>query len=283
METIDSEKLDRILHDGYCRFENVLPPDMVERLRAVTDEVLAQQDEAHFNSAPSAGSMVSVTEHPFMAQLIAHPRALAVLAELGFDDPKFMAGYIISKPPHSPPLFWHQDGLFWGDPVSYTTQPQQWFLMYYLVDTTPENGCLRVIPGSHLHRHRLHDQVEEVWTRQREDLIHIKKPEHAAFKRAEGEVDVPVRAGDLVIGDARLFHAAHANRSDRRRTNITLWFFPAFSDLPEPIQAYVVQKDPMWPEAWMKQVRALMEPLRPVYTGAAEPIEGNRTPGPQLK
>ena len=29
--------------------------------------------------------------------------------------------------------------------------------MYYLVDTTPENGCLRVLAGSHLKRHPVHD------------------------------------------------------------------------------------------------------------------------------
>ena len=33
-----------------------------------------------------------------------------------------------------------------------------------------------------------------------------------------------VRAGDLIIGDARMLHAAHANTSDARRTVITLWF-----------------------------------------------------------
>ena len=92
-----------------------------------------------------------------MAKLVTYPKMIQALAELGFDQPKFGHGRIISKPAYSPPLFWHEDGRFWDDPVSYTTQPIQCFLMYYLTDTSPENGCLQVIPGSHLKRHPLHD------------------------------------------------------------------------------------------------------------------------------
>jgi ectoine hydroxylase-related dioxygenase (phytanoyl-CoA dioxygenase family) len=45
-------------------------------------------------------------------------------------------------------------------------------------------------------------------------------------------VDVEVKAGDLVLGDARLLHAAHANNSDRRRTLITMWWvvWPVLDD-----------------------------------------------------
>ena len=35
----------------------------------------------------------------------------------------------------------------------------QLFLMVYLVDTTPANGCLRVLPGSHLRKIPLDDEL----------------------------------------------------------------------------------------------------------------------------
>ncbi|MEC8595240.1 MAG: phytanoyl-CoA dioxygenase family protein [SAR324 cluster bacterium] len=54
----------------------------------------------------------------------------------------------ISKPPKSPALFWHQDWWDWNEPSSFTYQMAQVFVMIYLKDTTPQNGCLRVIPGS---------------------------------------------------------------------------------------------------------------------------------------
>ncbi len=154
------------------------------------------------------------------------------------------------------------------------TQPSPcFFLMYYLIDTTPQNGCLRAIPGSYLNGHELHGQVEEA---HRQDFNHMTESGYAAFEPSAGEVDVPVKAGHLITGDARLFHGAYGNQSDQRRTNITLWYFPAFSAVPESIQAYVAVSQVL-PEAWLEQTRTLIEPLRPVYEGDVEPITANRT------
>ena len=271
------EKRQQLDRDGFCLLENIIDAEMLDRLRAVTDEVLAQQDEAHFVENRAQGSLIRVTEHQFMARLVAYPAILDALARLGFDDPKWGSGFIISKPPPSPPLFWHQDARFWDHTISYTSKTIQCFLMIYLVDTTPENGCLRLIPGSHLKRHRLHDALPRA---HEDDLSRIDDPDHQAFQRAEGEVDVPVRAGDVVMGSARLLHAAHGNHSAQRRTNITLWYYPDFAQLPESIRAYLGQTE--YPADWYEQNRELLEPLRPLYQGDAEPITLNRTPGPRL-
>jgi hypothetical protein len=40
------------------------------------------------------------------AELVAAPGALRALEVLGYDNPKWASGYVISKPPHSPALFW---------------------------------------------------------------------------------------------------------------------------------------------------------------------------------
>ena len=72
---------------------------------------------------------------------------------LGYAECKFSRAYLISKPPQSPQLFWHQDFTAWsGEPRAFDEISPQLFAMFYLVDTTKENGCLRVIPGSHRKR-----------------------------------------------------------------------------------------------------------------------------------
>ena len=43
------------------------------------------------------------------------------------------------------------------------------------------------------------------------------------FSRQADEVDVPVDPTDLVLADARLLHAAHANRTDQPRDLLLLW------------------------------------------------------------
>ena len=310
--------------DGFSIFRNVLEESLLDRLRAASDASLAEQDEQHFAEHVATGSMILVNgafieRYPVFAEFIAHPAILQALARLGFHDPKFGHGRVISKPPHSPPLFWHEDGRFWDDPVSYTPVPIQAFLMCYLTDTTPENGCLRVIPGSHLKRHALHDLVPETHRDENRKYLflmcyltdttpengclrvipgsHLKRhalhdlvpethrdenrkyldPENnPAFAHYDDEMDVPLRAGDFVVGYGSLFHAAHANSSAARRTCLTMWYYPAFPELPERTRATVASVDGCRLSAdAIPEIAALLRPLGISYAGDAEPIPTN--------
>ena len=103
---IDTDKRKRFEKDGFYLFENILEPELVARLNSLSDAILAQQNKEHFEQQRATGSMVLITwemayQHAVLAEMIAHPRMLAALAELGFNEPKFGHGRIISKPPHS--------------------------------------------------------------------------------------------------------------------------------------------------------------------------------------
>lgn len=272
------EKYDQLISEGYCVVENVLEDNMIMRLRSVTDTLLEAQTEEQLTATRSSGSMISIYTHSLFSELVVYPRALLALEALGFLRPKFSSGYVISKPPKSPPLFWHQDWWGWNDPCSYTALPQQLFLMYYLVDTTPHNGCLRVINGSHLTRHRLHDILPNAHGA---ELQRVENADHPAFQQYPDEVDITVNAGDVVIGDSRLLHASHSNQSNERRTVITLWYHPFFALLPEAMQAHIGrmrQKLEWSDEDWNR-----IAELNPNYQGDVEPLQWNRTPGPDLK
>ena len=263
------------------RIEGILDTGMIAQLRDVTDWAISAQSEDHFQERRSQGTLVDVRAEPFMVNLIAHENALKALASLGFDEPKWASGYIISKPPHSPPLYWHQDWWGWDDESSYGEMPQQVFLMYYLVDTHRENGCLRVIPRSHRKRHALHDLGI---IHKDEETVRAADLEHPAFGKVPDEIDLPIRAGDLLIGDSRLFHAAHANTSEERRTVITLWYYPCFDSLSEPLQAAMLKKweahEMQFP--WPREVTARIDHLVPRYDGNAMLLPEIRAPGPAL-
>ena len=68
-----AENRRQLTHDGFCVVEGILPREMLDRLLAASDQILAQQDDAHFATNRSSGSMVPVNQHPIMAELIAHP------------------------------------------------------------------------------------------------------------------------------------------------------------------------------------------------------------------
>ena len=276
-----------LMRDGYCVLPGILDPSMLRRLRERCRRILSDVSEDHRSLQRAPGSLIHVAEDPSFAELIAWPKTHAALAGLGLEGARFSSGYVISKPGHSPPLFWHQDWWGWDHPLSYTDTILQVFVFHYLTDTEIENGCLRVVPGSHRKRHQIHDILPHAHA---QDLSRASDLQHPAFGAVEDEVAVPVRAGDIVIGDARLLHGAYANRSDRERTCVTLWFHPRFGEQPEEIQARVariaeredVDTDPAegrgaFSEIWPPAALETIAPYLAHYGGLAAPIGWNRS------
>ena len=171
--------------------------------------------------------MISVFQSAYCAALAAWPPALAALRLWVSRSQVHPAGYVIRKPPYSPPLCWRQDGGGRNDPLSYAAPTRQFFLLYCLVDAEPANGWLPAraarLPSSAACHARLGAGL-----RIRRIPRCVPRTEDAA---------VPVRAGEAVLGDARRLHGAYANESERRRTVITLWRRPC-DRYSAPWQAY---------------------------------------------
>ena len=49
MPITTKEKRKQLIRDGYCIFENVLPPEMVNKLNDMSEWTIAQEDPAHFD------------------------------------------------------------------------------------------------------------------------------------------------------------------------------------------------------------------------------------------
>ena len=118
------------------------------------------------------------------------------------------------------------------------------FLSYYLTDTNFENGCLRVIPGTHTKRIDLHDLLTTPHT---DAARNVDEHDQYMFCDHPHAVDVPVRAGSLVIAEGRMLHAAHANHSDQRRTLLLCWHRRS-TEVPEnwtgEIPESILNRDP---------------------------------------
>lgn len=255
--------------NGFCIVPDVLDRSAVKELITVTDRVVDDQGAGHGTRQRTTGSMVPITSDPLYADLITRPSAWAALAELGFDDATFSDGWVISKPGGGPRLFWHYDWFTWEDEASYGATPLQVSLMYYLNDTTVENGCLRVVPGSH----RTHNPLHDLLSRPRAELTRSEHDDWPEFADRPDEVDVPVRAGDLLITDARLLHAGHANRTNERRRLITLWYQPSLATMPERMQAQMALKAQKPPDSWPAASREKLNAVLTRYDGSAEPYE----------
>lgn len=266
-------KRQQLIEDGYCLIEDIINATELAQLRDITNRLLDQMSDEEARRQRSTGSLIPVVQDERLVTLIAHPKALLALESMGFHDNRFQSGYIISKPPQSPPLFWHFDWGWWNHPITYKPRPTQVFLMYYLTDTTPANGCLRVIPGSHLHETPVHAVISSPHSDELRQARDLNRPE---FQDQPGEKDVMVKAGNLLIGDSRILHATHANETDRRRTVITLWFHPDYQDAPEELRAaFETRKDPLPPD-WSTESLRLLDSVQINYQGEARPTEFSR-------
>ena len=199
---------------------------------------------------------------PIVEKIIDYAPQKQVCAELGLENLQPRDNIILlSKPAYGPPLYWHQDFMNWNHPEAAAPWPTVIFLSYYMSDTTRENGCLRVIPGTHRKRIPLHDMLPDAHG---PEIQSINDLEHPIFMDHPDSVDVPLKSGDLIIADARLLHAAWPNQTAQRRTLVLAWH-GVFS-FPHP---------PSW---WTDKVPEAIQKFDPRFT-----CTGTRKPSNHLK
>lgn len=236
------QKRDQLIEDGFCVVPGILQGEMLEKVRRFTNVFLDthavdpkhryQGSDFHIQAERTWAKQQDPNRHhaAIVDEILDLPAALQACAELGLEGLSDTGGIIIlSKPAGGPALYWHQDNMDWNHPKSSLPWPSTIFLSYYTVDTTRENGCLRAIPGTHRKRIPLHDQLPDAHGPE----IQAVDETHLAFAEQPGEVDIPVKAGDLVIADGRVLHAAWPNQSDQQRPLILAWWrvFP-FPSVP---------------------------------------------------
>ena len=267
-EQLDSVSMsiarEQLLEDGYCLVDGHLPAGTVEELRTWSDKWLRETEHPPHWKYQGSDVKISGIRNPARRLpdlprdeavdfLIEYPAA--IMDALGIGDLKAGGAFqIISKPPNAPALYWHQDWARWDDPISMSPWPQQVFLNWYLTDTNVENGCLRVIPGSHLKRLDLHDHLVQA---HEGGGYAIEETNEWMFLDHPNAIDVPVEAGQLMIGDARLLHGTHRNRSQARRTVLLGWFYRRSNEVPKDwdreVPQEILERDPEFPMQWNRE------------------------------
>ncbi|HZT67509.1 MAG TPA: phytanoyl-CoA dioxygenase family protein [Acidimicrobiales bacterium] len=148
-------QVDQFDHDGFVVLPQLLDSD--ERSRTVAEiDWLEAEAEAHLRSLPNqrfsiaeAGAITFtthvVTRSPWLRQLSAHARILAICSDLVGPDVRLYWDQAVYKKPEKPRRFpWHQDnGYNFVEPQAYLT------VWVALTDATLRNGCPQVARGLH--------------------------------------------------------------------------------------------------------------------------------------
>jgi len=113
---------------------------------------------------------------------------------------------------------WHQDGEYW--PI----EPLATCTVWIAIDaSTPANGCLQVIPGSHRDRSLAQHQRNTA-----EGLALPLELDSSTFDESEA-VNITLEPGQISLHDVYLFHGSDANSSDHSRRGMTLRYMPTTS------------------------------------------------------
>jgi hypothetical protein len=192
---------------GYLLIRGALDTPTVERLMAS-----AMREDAGYRSQPDISTHHVLNLHDLLSreetwlELVDLPTTFAkVWGLLGWHIQLFHTQLIVTPPAPSgasPGAYgWHQDNNRMNLDLETTPQPRVSVkLGYFLTDLPhPGMGNLTVVPGSHFHA----------------------RPAQSSDEPPEGAVEIVAEAGDAVLFDRRLWHAASTNISERARVFVT--------------------------------------------------------------
>ena len=151
---VTDEQVASYNENGYLKFGRIFTQAELDELRDYVDDMIAalpadkrpeQMDVPHF-------------EHPYLFKYLADPRVLDVIERFIGPDILLWSSHFISKRTSDGlAVPWHQDGVYWGDRL----QPMRVITMWLAVDESMvENGCMRVIAGSHKLKDRRYEKVD---------------------------------------------------------------------------------------------------------------------------
>jgi hypothetical protein len=218
---LDRSEIESYHRQGYIVPRYRLPDGLLARIRASLEKLIAENPERRPEHLVLrwGGGEQALTTHSEFLDFVRQPELLDIVEQLLGPDLVCWGAHMFCKPAgHGLEVPWHQDGQYW--PIRPLATCTVWIA---LDDSTTENGCLRVIPGSHRSQTCYHHRLDE-----RPALAINQSVEDDQFDPNEA-ADVVLQAGQMSIHDVYMIHGSNANRSDKRRAGLAIRYMPATS------------------------------------------------------
>jgi len=146
-----------------------------------------------------------------------HPRILDAVAGVLGPDLLLWKSKAFVKFPGPGHVAWHQDVPHWN-----LVPPRTVTAWVALSDVTEENGCVRMIPGSHHAGSRA-----SVAAADPASLLSAGLQFDVAEAEQRAAVPVPLRAGEISLHDGMTVHGSPGNRTAHPRIGLALVYAPA--------------------------------------------------------
>jgi ectoine hydroxylase-related dioxygenase (phytanoyl-CoA dioxygenase family) len=207
--------------DGYIvpdrRVSDVLLRDMQESLlRLIVENPHVRPEHLVLRWG---GAEQALPTHQKFLQFVRAPEILDVVERVLGADIICWGAHVFCKPAGTGlAVPWHQDGQYW--PIRPLASCTVWVA---LDDSTVENGCLRIVRGSHRMKTIYHHRLEE-----RADYALEQHIDESEFDESQ-IVDVELQAGQMSIHDVYAIHGSRVNQSSKRRAGFAIRYMPATS------------------------------------------------------
>jgi ectoine hydroxylase-related dioxygenase (phytanoyl-CoA dioxygenase family) len=152
----------------------------------------------------------------WVAELVRHPTILDAVEDLlGPDLLVWSSGFFLKEARDPSFVSWHQDSTYWG-----LSEPDVVTAWLALSVSNPANGCMRVVPGSHLR-----DQIPHRDTFASHNLLSRGKEVMVEVREADA-VPLGLSPGEFSLHHVRMVHGSEPNRSDHRRLGLAIRYIP---------------------------------------------------------
>ncbi|RYG26488.1 phytanoyl-CoA dioxygenase family protein [bacterium] len=223
---LTAEQVEKFRRDGFLLGPQVLSEAEIQELQEETLRVIADREDA---SKPQPVLCHNMTNNPDKAvwqivdiyrasepfrRLVENPTIAEEIAQLsGGQEIRLWHDQIQYKPAAiGGANHWHQDAPYWPPLTPKDAQVTAWVA---LDDVDDENGCMRMVPGSHLWGTHIR------WLEALENFDAMP----STFGGQPIEVKVcPVRRGQVHYHHSLTWHGSGANRSGRPRRAIALHY-----------------------------------------------------------
>lgn len=202
-QKLSSEELAFYNDNGYVVVHNVFSVDELVEVNRDIDRIReADGGDIHRNPGwvMSLGLRSDITR-----AFVQDERILHVIEDVVKPGIAIYSGKLTTKLPHSADIcHWHQDDAYYNAHAQSETRMSVWIP---LQDATLENGCMWVVPGSHKRGVKEHGSYGG----------QCPKSMGPADMVAEGAIACPVKAGDMLLFSAELWHHSKENQTDQIR------------------------------------------------------------------
>ncbi|MCA9417101.1 MAG: phytanoyl-CoA dioxygenase family protein [Candidatus Omnitrophica bacterium] len=202
--------------EGYLKFGRIFSAEEFTDLQAAFESILAQAPPG----IRSEHLDVPHFKHPELFRFLTHPKILDVIEAFIGPNITLWSSHFISKPKGDGlKVPWHTDADYWGNRI----EPMEVITLWMAIDpSTKENGCMKVIPGSHLQK------AEGLKYGAVDRAMNVFDTEiDAALIDGANVVDLELQPGECHFHDAFTIHASNPNHSEMRRCGYTMRYMPS--------------------------------------------------------